>query len=71
MSVATLAESPAQPDVAAQHGALRLTHGGDYDNMGLGPVWKSHAVVVVSDAGGIFTEETAKGLLWVICKLLM
>ena len=32
--------------------------------MGLEPVWKSHAVVLVSDAGGLFTEESDKGLLW-------
>src|SRR4029079_11189639 len=43
---------------------FRLTDGGDYDNMGLEPVWKSHAVVLVSDAGGLFTEESDKGLLW-------
>jgi NTE family protein len=43
---------------------FRLTDGGDYDNMGLEPVWKSHAVVLVSDAGGLFTQESDKGLLW-------
>jgi NTE family protein len=43
---------------------LRLTDGGDYDNMGLEPVWKSHAVVLVSDAGGLFTAEEDRGLLW-------
>jgi NTE family protein len=43
---------------------LRLTDGGDYDNMGLEPVWKSHAVVLVSDAGGLFTNQSDKGLLW-------
>jgi NTE family protein len=43
---------------------FRLTDGGDYDNMGLEPVWKSHAVVLVSDAGGLFTDESDKGLLW-------
>ena len=43
---------------------LRLTDGGDYDNMGLEPVWKGHAVVLVSDAGGLFTESSDKGLLW-------
>ena len=64
MPVAALAERPAQPDVAAQHVDFRLTDGGDYDNMGLEPVWKSHAVVLVSDAGGLFTEESDKGLLW-------
>ena len=64
MPVAALAERPAQPDVAAQHVDFRLTDGGDYDNMGLEPVWKSHAVVLVSDAGGLFTQESDKGLLW-------
>jgi NTE family protein len=43
---------------------LRLTDGGTYDNMGLEPVWKSHAVVLVSDAGGLFTHESDRGLLW-------
>jgi len=43
---------------------FRLTDGGDYDNMGLEPVWKSHAVVLVSDAGGVFTEESDKGFFW-------
>jgi NTE family protein len=43
---------------------LRLTDGGDYDNMGLEPVWKSHAVVLVSDAGGLFTHQSDRGLLW-------
>jgi NTE family protein len=43
---------------------LRLTDGGDYDNMGLEPVWKNHAVVLVSDAGGLFTNQSDRGLLW-------
>lgn len=43
---------------------FRLTDGGAYDNMGLEPVWKSHAVVLVSDAGGLFTAESDRGLVW-------
>jgi len=43
---------------------FRLTDGGDYDNMGLEPVWKNHAVVLVSDAGGLFNHESDRGLLW-------
>jgi NTE family protein len=43
---------------------FRLTDGGDYDNMGLEPVWKTHDVVLVSDAGGLFTAESDKGLFW-------
>ena len=31
---------------------LVLTDGGVYDNLGLEPVWKSHATVLVSDGGG-------------------
>ena len=57
---------------SAPHGAprdaclsdFRLTDGGDYDNMGLEPVWKTHAVVLVSDAGGLFTNESDRGLFW-------
>jgi NTE family protein len=43
---------------------LRLTDGGDYDNMGLEPVWKDHEYVLVSNAGGIFDFESDKNLLW-------
>jgi NTE family protein len=43
---------------------LRLTDGGAYDNMGLEPVWKNHALVLVSDAGGLFTNESDQGVLW-------
>ena len=57
-------QRPARPQRDACLSDFRLTDGGDYDNMGLEPVWKSHAVVLVSDAGGLFTEESDKGLLW-------
>jgi NTE family protein len=43
---------------------LHLTDGGDYDNMGLEPVWKDHAYVLVSDAGGLFTNQGDRGLAW-------
>jgi NTE family protein len=49
---------------------LRLTDGGDYDNMGLEPVWKTHAVVLVSDAGGLFTEDSDKGMFWRVPRYL-
>jgi NTE family protein len=52
------------PERDAALADLRLTDGGNYDNMGLEPVWKSHAVVLVSDAGGLFSAEGDKGLLW-------
>jgi NTE family protein len=34
--------------------AIPLTDGGVYDNLGLEPVWKSHEIVMVSDAGAPF-----------------
>jgi NTE family protein len=43
---------------------LRLTDGGNYDNMGTEPVWKDHAVVIVSDAGGLFDLRSDQSLLW-------
>jgi NTE family protein len=43
---------------------LRLTDGGAYDNMGLEPIWKNHAFVLVSDAGGLFTNQGDRGLAW-------
>ena len=42
---------------------LRLTDGGVYDNLGLEPVWKNHALVICSDAGGIFTNQPDRPLL--------
>lgn len=43
---------------------MRLTDGGDYDNLGLEPVWKSHQVVLVSDGGAPFDVSEDRGLLW-------
>lgn len=48
---------------------LRLSDGGVYDNMGIEPVWASspgssghHGWVLVSDAGGLFSEAPDEGL---------
>jgi NTE family protein len=43
---------------------LRLTDGGNYDNLGLEPIWKDHAVVLVSDGGGTFDVESDRNLIW-------
>jgi NTE family protein len=43
---------------------LRLSDGGVYDNMGLEPVWKSAATVLVSDGGGVFTHSGDDGWFW-------
>ena len=37
--------------------SLELTDGGIYDNLGLEPVWRDHAVVLVSDAAPSFTPD--------------
>ena len=43
---------------------MRLTDGGDYDNLGLEPVWKTHQIVLVSDGGAPFDVSEDQGLLW-------
>ena len=43
---------------------IRLTDGGVYDNLALEAVWRTHAVVLVSDAGALFSPEGDRNLLW-------
>jgi NTE family protein len=43
---------------------LRLTDGGVYDNLGLEPVWKNHAQVLVSDGGALFDFRSDQNILW-------
>jgi NTE family protein len=45
------------PDREKLVGDMRLTDGGVYDNMALEPVWKSHAVLLVSDGGATFDRK--------------
>jgi NTE family protein len=52
------------PDRDVCVSGLRLSDGGVYDNLGLEPVWKDHAVVLVSDGGALFHAEPDAGLLW-------
>jgi NTE family protein len=47
---------------------IALTDGGVYDNMGLEPAWKTHAVVLVSDGGTPF-EIQAKTRTWLVPRL--
>jgi NTE family protein len=49
---------------------LRLTDGGNYDNLGLEPVWKSHATILCSDGGGIFDFQPDRGLFWRLKRYL-
>jgi NTE family protein len=43
---------------------LRLTDGGNYDNLGLEPVWKDAEYVLVSDGGAVFEAEPDRNLVW-------
>ena len=44
--------------------SIYLTDGGVYDNMGLEPVWKTSAVILVSDGGAVFDFESSTNWLW-------
>jgi len=55
--------APPGPERDACIRGLRLTDGGNYDNLGLEPVWKSHAVVLCSDGGGTFDFRPDTGFL--------
>lgn len=46
--------APRGPARDAALSDLRLTDGGDYDNLGLEPVWNDHAFVLSSDGGSTF-----------------
>ena len=43
---------------------LDLSDGGMFDNLGLEPVWRDHATVLVSDAAPSFKPEPDVGWLW-------
>ena len=47
---------------------IALTDGGVYDNMGLEPAWKTHAVVLVSDGGTPFEIQT-RTRTWLVPRL--
>jgi NTE family protein len=52
------------PDAAALGESLALSDGGMYDNLGLEPVWRDHAAVLVSDAGPSFKPNPGLGRIW-------
>lgn len=57
----TMPRGPERDEILSD---LRLTDGGNYDNMGLEPVWKNHKVVLVSDGGATFDFHSDKNLIW-------
>jgi NTE family protein len=44
--------------------SIRLSDGGVYDNLGLEPVWKDHAVLLTSDGGATFDAGPDRGFFW-------
>lgn len=44
--------------------SIKLTDGGNYDNLGLEPIWKKSRVVFVSDGGGVFDYSPSKNWFW-------
>jgi NTE family protein len=61
-------ESPEARRAIMRH--IRLTDGGVYDNLALEPVWKSHAVVLVSDGGGVFRARTERTVVGRMLRIL-
>jgi NTE family protein len=59
---------PEGPRRDALVGGMRLTDGGDYDNLGLEPVWKNHSTVLVSDGGAPLDTSEDRGLLWRVTR---
>ncbi len=59
-------KQPAGPRRDACIRGLRLTDGGNYDNMGLEPVWKRAETLLVSDGGAPFTFQ---GDRWLLSRL--
>jgi NTE family protein len=51
--------------------SIRLTDGGNYDNLGLEPAWKKKArYVLVSDGGGVFQYEPSKDWFWQLFRYI-
>ena len=51
-------------DVEELKRRLALSDGGMYDNLGVEPVWRDHAAVLVSDAGPSFRPNPGLGRVW-------
>ncbi len=49
------------PDLDGMQRRVILSDGGVYDNLGLEPVWKNHALVLCSDGGKPFATSTDPG----------
>jgi NTE family protein len=66
----TRGKAPLGPERDECLSDLRLTDGGNYDNLGLEPVWKDHRVVLVSDGGATFDFQSVKSLFWRLSRYM-
>ncbi|UQN10199.1 patatin-like phospholipase family protein (plasmid) [Deinococcus sp. QL22] len=55
--------APVTMVLSSNKGKVLVNDGGNYDNLGLEPVWKNHELVLVSDGGTPFQYGVKKGLL--------
>lgn len=51
-------KAPASDDKIRE--SISLSDGGVYDNLGVEPIWKDHATVIVSDGGALFDFDADK-----------
>lgn len=49
---------------------LTLSDGGVYDNLGLEPIWKDHAIVLSSDGGALFGISADTSFVWEVKRYL-
>lgn len=59
------------PDRDALVAKTDLSDGGDYDNMGVEPVWRDHETVLVSDASPSFKPDPHVGWIWSQLRLVV
>ena len=45
-------------------GKIALSDGGVYDNLGLEPIWKDHAIIISSDGGAVFKFDMERSFVW-------
>ena len=58
-------DGDAKGDLADKlRGQIGLSDGGVYDNLGLEPIWKDHAIVICSDGGAVFKFDIETSLFW-------
>ncbi len=49
---------------------IDLNDGGNYDNLGLEPVWKDHGLILCSDGGEVLNPEPDQNFLWRLARYI-